>query len=97
MSGFTTTGASILTNIDAIPHGILLWRNLMQWLGGMGIIILSLAIFPALGIGSFQLLSRLLGGVRKNPVPIFARRCLPVLCNSLNIYLVEPSIWRKLL
>ena len=55
MSGFTTTGASILTNIDTLPHGILLWRNLMQWLGGMGIIILSLAIFPALGIGSFQL------------------------------------------
>jgi len=55
MSGFTTTGASILTHIDTLPHGILLWRNLMQWLGGMGIIILSLAIFPALGIGSFQL------------------------------------------
>lgn len=55
MSGFTTTGASVLKNIDSLPHGILLWRNLMQWLGGMGIIILSLAIFPALGIGSFQL------------------------------------------
>lgn len=55
MSGFTTTGASILTNIDALPHGILFWRNLMQWMGGMGIIMLSLAIFPALGIGSFQL------------------------------------------
>ena len=55
MSGFTTTGASILTAIDSLPHGILFWRNLMQWLGGMGIIILSLAIFPALGIGSFQL------------------------------------------
>ena len=55
MSGFTTTGASVLTQIDALPHGILFWRNLMQWLGGMGIIILSLAIFPALGIGSFQL------------------------------------------
>jgi len=55
MSGFTTTGASVLTNIDAMPHGILFWRNLMQWLGGMGIIMLSLAIFPALGIGSFQL------------------------------------------
>ena len=55
MSGFTTTGASVLAQIDSLPHGILFWRNLMQWLGGMGIIILSLAIFPALGIGSFQL------------------------------------------
>ncbi len=55
MSGFTTTGASILTAIDGLPHGILFWRNLMQWMGGMGIILLSLAIFPALGIGSFHL------------------------------------------
>ena len=55
MSGFTTTGASILTDIDILPHAILLWRGLSQWLGGMGIIILSLAIFPALGIGSFHL------------------------------------------
>ncbi len=55
MSGFTTTGASVLTAIDHLPHGILFWRNLMQWMGGMGIILLSLAIFPALGIGSFHL------------------------------------------
>lgn len=54
-SGFTTTGASILVNIDSVPHGILFWRNLMQWVGGMGIILLSLAIFPMLGIGSFHL------------------------------------------
>jgi trk system potassium uptake protein len=54
-SGFTTTGASILQDIDAVPHGILFWRNLMQWVGGMGIILLSLAIFPMLGIGSFHL------------------------------------------
>ncbi len=55
MSGFTTTGASVLTNIEAAPREILFWRNLTQWIGGMGIIILSLAIFPVLGIGSFHL------------------------------------------
>jgi len=54
-SGFTTTGASILVDIDSVPHGILFCRNLMQWVGGMGIILLSLAIFPMLGIGSFHL------------------------------------------
>ena len=54
-SGFTTTGASILRDIETVPHGILFWRNLMQWIGGMGIILLSLAIFPMLGIGSFHL------------------------------------------
>ena len=55
MSGFTTTGASVLKNIEAAPKEILFWRNLTQWVGGMGIIMLSLAIFPMLGIGSFQL------------------------------------------
>ena len=55
MSGFTTTGASVLKDIDAAPKEILFWRNLTQWIGGMGIIMLSLAIFPMLGIGSFHL------------------------------------------
>ena len=51
MSGFTTTGASVLASIESQPHGILLWRNLTQWLGGMGIITLFVALFPILGIG----------------------------------------------
>ncbi len=55
MSGFTTTGATILTNIEALPHGILFWRSLTHWIGGMGIIVLSLAILPFLGIGGMQL------------------------------------------
>jgi trk system potassium uptake protein TrkH len=55
MSGFTTTGASILTNIEALPHGILFWRSLTHWIGGMGIIVLSIAILPFLGIGGMQL------------------------------------------
>lgn len=55
MSGFTTTGSSILTNIEALPHGILFWRSISQWLGGMGIIVLSLAILPVFGIGGMQL------------------------------------------
>ena len=55
MSGFTTTGASILNDIEALPHGILFWRSLTQWMGGMGIIVLSIAILPMLGIGGMQL------------------------------------------
>ncbi len=55
VSGFTTTGASILTDIESLPEGILLWRSLTQWLGGMGIIVLSIAILPFLGIGGMQL------------------------------------------
>ncbi len=56
MSGFTTTGASILTAIESAPKSILFWRSLTHWLGGMGIIVLTVAIFPLLGIGGFQLL-----------------------------------------
>ena len=55
-SGFTTTGASILTNIEAEPAALLLWRSLTQWLGGMGIIVLGIAILPKLAIGGMQLL-----------------------------------------
>ena len=55
ISGFTTTGASILIDVEAMPRGLLLWRSLTQWMGGMGIIVLSLAILPVLGIGGMQL------------------------------------------
>ncbi len=55
MSGFTTTGASILTDIEALPHSLLFWRAFTHWIGGMGIIVLSLAILPMLGIGGMQL------------------------------------------
>lgn len=55
MSGYTTTGASILTDIEAVSKGILFWRSLTQWIGGMGMIVLALAILPFLGIGGMQL------------------------------------------
>ncbi|MFP3867933.1 MAG: TrkH family potassium uptake protein [Desulfobacteraceae bacterium] len=54
-SGFTTTGASVLTDIESVPKGLLFWRSLTHWLGGMGIIVLSLAILPFLGVGGMQL------------------------------------------
>jgi len=55
MSGFTTTGSSVMTDIEAVSKGILFWRSLTQWLGGMGIIVLTLAILPILGIGGMRL------------------------------------------
>jgi trk system potassium uptake protein TrkH len=68
MSGFTTTGASILTNIEAMPYGLLFWRSLTQWLGGMGIIVLSIAILPILGIGGMQLFMAEVPGPTKDKV-----------------------------
>ncbi|MBU2995042.1 TrkH family potassium uptake protein [Cellulophaga baltica] len=55
ISGYTTTGASILDDIEALPEGVLFWRSLTHWIGGMGIIVLAIAILPLLGIGGMQL------------------------------------------
>ncbi len=55
ISGYTTTGASILDDIEAMPEGILIWRSITHWIGGMGIIVLAIAILPLLGIGGMQL------------------------------------------
>jgi trk system potassium uptake protein TrkH len=55
MSGYTTTGASILSDIESVPHGVLFWRSTTHWIGGMGIIVLAIAILPLLGIGGMQL------------------------------------------
>lgn len=55
MSGFTTTGASILNNIESLPHALLFWRSLTNWIGGMGIVIFTIAILPIFGVGGVQL------------------------------------------
>ncbi len=55
ISGYTTTGATILNDIEIVPKGVLFWRSLTQWIGGMGIIVLAVAILPLLGIGGMQL------------------------------------------
>src|SRR5690606_21112797 len=54
MSGYTTTGATILNDIEILPESILFWRSLTHWIGGMGIIVLAIAILPLLGIGGMQ-------------------------------------------
>ena len=55
MSGITTTGATVISNIDALPESILFYRQLLQWMGGMGLIVLAIAVMPLLGIGGGQL------------------------------------------
>ena len=55
ISGYTTTGATIINDIEAIPNGVLFWRSTTHWIGGMGIIVLAIAILPLLGIGGMQL------------------------------------------
>jgi len=55
MSGLTTTGATVLSGLDALPHAINLWRHALHWLGGMGIIVLAVAVLPLLGVGGMQM------------------------------------------
>lgn len=65
MSGFTTTGSSVLEDIEGAPKGVLFWRDFTQWLGGMGIIVLFIAILPSLGVGGRHLFSSEIPGAVK--------------------------------
>ncbi len=70
ISGFTTTGATILTEIEGLPHGLLLWRSFTHWLGGMGVLILTTALLPVLGISSnFLIRAESPGPVKSKLVP----------------------------
>lgn len=55
VSGFTTTGSTVIANVEILPKGILFWRSFTHWIGGMGILVFTLALLPALGIGGFQI------------------------------------------
>ncbi len=66
MSGFTTTGSSILVTVEVLPKSVLFWRALTHWLGGMGIIVLTLAVLPLLGIGGMQLFQAEMPGPTKD-------------------------------
>ena len=57
MSGYTTTGSTVINDIESLPKSIIFWRSMTHWLGGMGIIVLAIAILPLLGIGGMQLFS----------------------------------------
>ena len=56
VSGFSTTGASILTNVEGLPHGILFWRSFTNWVGGMGVLVLTIALLPQLGLKDMEIL-----------------------------------------
>ncbi|NMB41923.1 MAG: TrkH family potassium uptake protein [Firmicutes bacterium] len=67
ISGFTTTGATVIQNVEALPYSLLFWRSFTHWLGGMGILVLALALQPALGAGTFQIFKA------ESPGPILAK------------------------
>ena len=68
VSGFTTTGATIMKDIESLPRGILLWRSLTHWMGGMGIIVLSLAVLPFLGVTGMEMYKAEVPGITAEKV-----------------------------
>jgi trk system potassium uptake protein TrkH len=78
MSGLTTTGATILTNIEVLPRGLLFWRSMTHWLGGMGIIVLFIAVFPRLGVSAGHMLQA------ESPGPI-SQRIAPRIAQTAKI------------
>ncbi|MGF7139197.1 TrkH family potassium uptake protein [Roseimarinus sediminis] len=92
MSGFTTTGSSILDNIEALPHGILFWRSLTQWLGGMGIVVLSLAILPIFGIGGMSLFAAESPGITTDKLNPKIKDTAKILWNVYLIFTVAEAI-----
>jgi len=68
VSGLTTTGSSILNNIEQMPESILFWRSMTQWIGGMGIIVLTIAILPLLGVGGMELFASEAPGPTKDKI-----------------------------
>ncbi|MDR2057317.1 MAG: TrkH family potassium uptake protein [Dysgonamonadaceae bacterium] len=93
-SGITTTGASILTDVDVISKGLLFWRSILQWLGGMGIIVFSLALLPLLGGGASQLFDAESTGLTHDK---FRPRVTQMAKRLLAIYLIITSLLMILL
>ena len=91
MSGFTATGATIIQDIEALPKSIILWRSLTHWLGGMGIIVLAVAILPYWGLAAFNcFLQKQLALVGIN-----STRGLAILQNDFGISMLALQPWRR--
>ncbi|MCF0180316.1 MAG: TrkH family potassium uptake protein [Bacteroidales bacterium] len=101
MSGFTTTGCTIITDIDSQSHGILFWRGLTQWLGGLGIVVISMALLPLIGTGATQIFGAETNGLRMDKlrpkITDTARRLfgIYVLLSVANVllYALGPMSW----
>ncbi|MDD2574193.1 MAG: potassium transporter TrkG [Bacillota bacterium] len=85
VSGFSTTGATIINNIEVLPRSLLFWRSFTHWLGGMGILVLALALAPVLGVGTFQILKA------ESPGPI-STKLTPRVNNTAKILYITYTV-----
>lgn len=93
MSGITTTGSTVIVNLDIAPPGLLLWRSLLQWLGGIGIIVMAVAVMPLLRVGGMQLFRMEASDQSEKAMP----RAAQVAAAIGVIYLALTLIWAFLL
>jgi trk system potassium uptake protein TrkH len=96
ISGFTTTGATILEDIESIPKSLLVWRNMTQWLGGMGVIALAVAILPFLGVGGLQLFKAEVPGPIKDKISPRISETAKILWKVYLIFTVAETIFLML-
>ncbi|MDD3079161.1 MAG: TrkH family potassium uptake protein [Paludibacter sp.] len=90
MSGFTTTGASILNNIEELPHAILFWRSTTHWIGGLGIIVISMALLPVFGFSGMQVFSAEATGPTKDKIhPKISETAKRLLAIYISLTLAE--------
>jgi trk system potassium uptake protein TrkH len=92
MSGLTTTGSTVIADIDALPRGIVFWRSLTHWMGGMGIIVLSVAILPLLGVGGMQLMQAEIPGLSADRLRPRVRQTATVLWSTYALLTLAQTL-----
>jgi trk system potassium uptake protein TrkH len=92
MSGLTTTGATVVADVDDLPRGILLWRSQTQWMGGMGFIVLSVAVLPLLGVGGMQLLQAEIPGLSADRLRPRVRHTATLLWTVYAVFTITQGI-----
>jgi trk system potassium uptake protein TrkH len=92
ISGFTTTGASIFADVEALPRGILLWRSLTQWLGGMGIIVFMVALLSHLGVGANRIFRAEIPGLNVKFMPRISETAQILWFTYLGMTVLEAGI-----
>ena len=92
MSGLTTTGATVVADIDTLPRGVMLWRSQTQWMGGMGFIVLSVAVLPLLGVGGMQLLQAEIPGLSADRLRPRVRQTATLLWTVYAVFTITQGI-----
>ncbi|WP_083810119.1 potassium transporter TrkG [Methanohalobium evestigatum] len=96
MSGFTATGSTVLVGIESYPKGLLFWRSMTQWLGGMGIIVLFISILPKIGVGGRQMFRAEMPGIQEDKLDPLIRGTAKILWMVYLVLTVLQTVSMKM-